>query len=47
LPEPRSACLRVHTFKGIRHIHVAISLVQILFMQELDLGEMVLQRLLQ
>jgi hypothetical protein len=42
LSEPRSACMRVFTFKGIRQIYVAVTLSQIFFMQELNFGEMVL-----
>ena len=46
LPEPKSARVRVLALKGVRQIHVAVTLSQICFMQELNFGEMVLQRLL-
>ena len=46
LPEPGFTSIGVLTFKGIRQVHIAVSRLQIVFVQELDFSEMSLQRLL-
>ena len=45
LPAPRCAGVGVLTCKGIRHVHVAIALVQVVFVQKLDCDAMLLPRL--
>ncbi len=47
LPEPGCARVGVLMCKGIRQVHITVSLVQILFVQELDCDEMSWQRLLE